>query len=172
MKTIILTILLTLSANLFASDFYTKVIYEPIETYYPKFKAAIKKNHMNVLYELDLIKQFKDKGYPAKFGKEFNTNKLDGVKTVLVCNGYVGNQVSNIDPIMMALCPIRVTLIKEGGRTTVVFLKHSSVSAPKKIKDLLITLDNVIINTIDLLDDKYMQNSVRDGGYESIHEGN
>ena len=163
--------LLALSANLFAGDFYKKVIHEPMETYYPKLQEAIKKNHMNIVYELDLIKQFKEKGYAKKFGKEFNKNKLDGVKTVLICNSYVGNQVSNIDPTMMALCPIRLTLIKEGSTTTIVFLKHSSVSAPKEIKDLLVTLDTILIHTIDLTDDKYMQDSVN-SSYESLHEGN
>lgn len=171
MKAFIVTLFLLFGANLFASEFYSKVVHESFDSYYPKLKAAIKKNHMNIIYELDLIKQFKDKGYSEKFGSEFNKNKLDGVKTLLICNGYVGNQISNLNPAMMALCPIRLTIIQDSRKLTVTFLRHDSINAPQEVKSLLTTLDTILINTIELTDDSYMQNSTR-GSYESNYEGN
>lgn len=171
MKTFIVALFMVLSANLFASDFYTKVVHDSFDNYYPKLQKSIKDNHMNVLYELKLIEQFKKKGYAKKFGKDFNKNDIDEVVTLLICNGYVGNQVSNIDPAMMALCPIKLTIIKQGRKLTVTFLRHDSVKANPKVKELLTTLDKILIHTIDLVDDEYMQGAAQDS-YESIHEGN
>ncbi len=171
MKIITAALFLLLSVNLFASEFYTKVIYEPLESYYPKLKKAIDENHMNILYEMDLIKQFKDEGYSEKFGKDFNKNNLQGVKTLLICNGYVGNQVSNLDPKMMALCPIRLTIIEENKKLTVTFLRHDTIETSKEIKSLLTKLDTILKNTIDLTTDEYMKKA-NISSYESIHEGN
>lgn len=170
MKKIMTAVLFTLlSANLFASEFYTKVVYDSFESYYPKLLKAIKDNHMNVLYEMDLIKQFKDKGYAEKFGKDFNKNNLESVKTLLICNGYVGNQISNIDPTMMALCPIRLTIIQENKKLIVTFLRHDSIETSSEVKNLLTALDKILINTIDLTTDEYMQKAKMDS-YDSRHE--
>lgn len=159
MKKIITALLFVLlSANLFASELYTKVVYDSLENYYPKLLKAISDNKMNVLYEMDLIKQFKDKGYEERFGKDFNKNNLQSIKTLLICNGYVGNQVSNIDPAMMALCPIKLTVVQEANKKLIVtFLRHDSIEISKEVKELLTTLDKILINTIDLTTDEYMQ---------------
>jgi len=171
MKKIILAMFLLLTTSVFADNIYTKEVNEPFSTYFPKLKAAIQKNHMNIIYEIDLIEKFKKSGYDKKFGADFNRNKLDKVVTLLLCNGYVGNQVSNIDPRMMALCPIRITVIKKGDKTEVVFLKSADTTDNRQVKELLATLDTILIHTIDLGLDAYMQNSAHES-YEDLHEGN
>lgn len=82
---------------------------------------------------------------------------MQGVKTLLICNGYVGNQVSNLDPKMMALCPIRLTIIEENKKLTVTFLRHDTIETSKEIKSLLTKLDTILKNTIDLTTDEYMK---------------
>ena len=170
MKTIILSLLL-LGSLLQANEIYTKTITKPFSVYFPELKKSIEKNHMGIIYEFDLVERFKKKGFDKKFGDAFNKNGLDKIVTLLICNGYVGNQVSNIDPNMMALCPIKITVIKKGAQTTITFLKYQNVTQNKEIKELLSTLHKIVINTIDLTLDKYMESSVT-GGYEEQHEGN
>jgi len=117
---------------------------------------------MHTIYELDLIERFKKAGYAKKLGKEFNKNNVKSVKTLLLCNGYVGNKVSNIYPTMMGVCPIRVTLISNGNRTKVVFVKNAHLAKNKEVKALLTTLDDIVKNTIDLTIDRYMQDAYAD----------
>ena len=160
-KTIVAFCIMNITA-LFAGEIYTKEISLPIEKYYPKLKKAITSNHMNILYEIDLLKKFKKSGYLEKFGEDFNKNHLKAVKTVLLCNGYVGNQISNIDPDMMALCPIRLTVISTASGTRVVFVKSDHLAKSRKVQRLLATLDEILIHTIDLTEDNYMHNAYTD----------
>jgi len=161
LKTIVAFCLVNFT-SLLASEIYKKEISLPIEKYYPKLKKAIRANHMNILYELDLLKKFKKSGYAKRFGKDFNKNHLKAVKTLLLCNGYVGNQISNIDPDMMALCPIRLTVISMASGTQVVFIKSDDLAKSRKVQRLLATLDEILIHTIDLTEDKYMHNAYTD----------
>jgi len=162
MKRWLIVLSILYSTILCASEVYKKEISLPIEIYYPKLIKAIKANHMNVLYELNLLEKFKASGYDKKFGSEFNKSHLKAVKTLLLCNGYVGNQVSNIDPDMMVLCPLRLTLISTAAGTRVVFVKSSHLATSPKIKQLLATLDDILIHTIDLTVDDYMKNAFSD----------
>ena len=172
MKKLLLTLLL--ATGLFASPAIHKTeINQSIKDYYPLLKKSIQDNHMNVLYELDLLDKFKKSGYAEKFGKSFNRNNIEAIKTLLLCNGFVGNQVSNIDPDMMVLCPIKITLIQSNGKTTVTFIKSADMSPNEEVAKLLKTLDQVIVNTIELTHDKYMDQAAANiGPYDSQFEGN
>lgn len=162
MYKLILATFVLCSTLLSATHIYEKEIDLPIEKYYPKLKAAIQANHMNILYELNLLDRFRKSGYAEKFGEEFNRNHLKSVKTLFLCNGYVGNQVSNIDPSMMVLCPLRLTLISRASGTKVVFIKSSHLATSKKVKRLLSTLDEILMHTIDLTLDDYMKSAFSD----------
>jgi uncharacterized protein (DUF302 family) len=152
--------MLALSSSLFASSIYKKEVPESLKSYLPKLKKSIKDNHMNILYEMDLMEKFKKSGYAKKFGADFNKNGITSVTTLLLCNGYVGNQVSNIDPDMMVLCPIKVTLIERGNTVTVSFVKNFEVATNREVKALLLTLDHILMHTIDLTIDQYMKDAI------------
>src|SRR3990167_3793289 len=86
MKKLLLGDLLLLASSSFANEVYKKEVATPHDVYMKEFKSAIEKNHMNVLYELDLIKKFKDAGYAKKFGAYFNKNKLTAATTIKFFN--------------------------------------------------------------------------------------
>jgi len=159
-KLCIIVVFLVMSTQAYSSSIHKTIINKPISEYYPELKKAIEANRMHVIYEMDLLKKFKESGYAKKFGKDFNKNKVEVVKTLLICNGYVGNQVSNIDPRMMVLCPIKITLIQRDGKTTVTFVKSASLAKNKDVKALLVTLDEIIVHTINLTNDNYMRKSI------------
>ncbi|WP_310441844.1 DUF302 domain-containing protein [Sulfurimonas sp.] len=169
MKKLLLGVLLLLASSSFANEVYKKEVATPHDVYMKEFKKAVKKNHMNVLYELDLIKKFKDAGYAKKFGADFNKNKLTAATTILLCNGYIGNQISNIDPEMMSLCPIKVSIISDGKSTKIIYTKYTGASTDREIAALLNTLDEVVINTIDLTTDEYMKKAFSSDSIESRH---
>ena len=63
---------------------------------------------------------------------------------------------------MMALCPIRLTVISTASGTQVVFIKSDDLAKSRKVQRLLATLDEILIHTIDLTEDKYMHNAYTD----------
>lgn len=171
MKKIVFILLLLLSSSLMAQGtIYKKVINEHYDLYFPKLKKAIETNHMNIISEMDLMSRFKEAGYDKKFGKDFNKNKLDKATSLIVCNGFVGNQISNIDVTMMAFCPIRITVMQQGSKTIVVFIRASGIATNPKVSSLLKSLDDVIVHTIDLTVDKFMEKSTLMDSYKGTSE--
>jgi len=153
------TLLMFLSSQVFAASIHETQVRKTIKEYYPELKKAIEDNNMHVIYELDLLERFKEAGYAEKFGNNFNKNNIVAIKTLLICNGYIGNQVSNIDTDMMVLCPIKITLIQIGKYTMVSFIKNSDLASNKEVEKLLAILDQTLVNTIALSHDSYMDNA-------------
>ena len=146
-KTIFL--LLTLSLTLFADAVYTKTYDAPMEKVYTKVLTAFDNAHLIVVSEIDILAKFKAAGLPKKFGKNFNTNKLTGIKAIIACNGWFGNEVANADPKMMAFCPVRVTLIEQDGKTTVTYVRASVASKESKAYPTLVKLEAKVIKAIE-----------------------
>lgn len=157
MKKVLVAMFLLISSVIAGDNVYKKVVNESYETYYPKLKKELEINHVNVVAEMDLIERFTQAGYAKKFGKDFNKNHLEKATSLTLCNGYIGNQVSNIDITMMAFCPIRLTILKQGDQTIVLYVKSAPSASNPKVINLLKTLDTVVINTVNLTKDPYMQ---------------
>jgi len=150
MKKIIL-VLLTLSLSLFADAVYTKTFNAPLSKVYPKIMASFDSTHLVVVSEIDILAKFKAAGLPKKFGKKFNTNNLTGIKAIIACNGWYGNAVANADPKMMAFCPVRVTLIEEDGKTSVMYVRATVAPKSSKAYPTLESLDAKVIKAIEAI---------------------
>ena len=144
-------ILLTLSLSLFADAVYTKSYDAPMAEVYPKIIASFDNSHLIVVSEIDILAKFKAAGLPKKFGKNFNTNHLTGIKAIIACNGWFGNEVANADPKMMAFCPVRVTLIEEDGKTTVTYVRASVANPESKAYPTLQKLEAKVIKAIEAI---------------------
>lgn len=159
MKKIVLGLLLVASSLFAIDNVYKRVVNESYDSYLPKLKKEMEINHINVISEIDLVQRFTQAGYDKKFGKDFNKNKLEKATSLVLCNGYIGNQVSNIDINMMAFCPIKLTVLSQGGKTIVLYVKSAPNASNKKVVPLLNKLDTVVINTVNLTKDQYMQSA-------------
>jgi len=148
MKKIVL-LLLTLSLSLFADAVYTKTYNAPMAKVYPKIMASFENAHLIVVSEIDILAKFKAAGLPETFGTNFNTNKLTGIKAIIACNGWFGNEVANADPKMMAFCPVRVTLIEEDGKTTVTYVRATVANKESKAYPTLKKLEAKVIQAIE-----------------------
>ena len=148
MKKIIL-VFLTLSLSLFADTVYTKTYDAPMAKIYPKVLSSFDNAHLIVVSEIDILGKFKAAGLPKTFGKNFNTNNLTGIKAIIACNGWFGNEVANADPKMMAFCPVRVTLIEREGKTTVTYVRASVASKESKAYPTLVKLEAKVIKAIE-----------------------
>jgi len=149
MKKILLACLLTLSVWAADSNVY-KVNYnvgvdKVLNNILTKFKAE----GLVVVWQLDILEEFKSKGLDKKFGENFNKAGLSAVKTIIVCNGKFGNDIINADSDMMAYCPVRVTLTEKDGVTTVLYVRPTSAPKDSKGYPSLVELDKKITTSIE-----------------------
>ena len=150
MKKLLLTLLLMLTP-LMADGVYKLTLSEKSTTVYTKLLKSLDENHLIVVSEIDILGKFKKAGLPKKFGKEFNTNNLTAIKAVIACNGYFGNYIANADANMMGLCPVRITLVEKNGKTTILFVKPTSVSGKSKANAMIAKLEAKVISAINAL---------------------
>ena len=149
MKKIIL--LLALSLSLFADAVYTKTYNAPMAEVYPKILTSFDNAHLIVVSEIDILGKFKAAGLPEAFGKNFNTSKLTGIKAIIACNGWFGNEVANADPKMMAFCPVRVTLIERDGKTIITYVRATVANKDSKAYPTLVKLEAKVIKAIEAI---------------------
>jgi uncharacterized protein (DUF302 family) len=68
-------------------------------------------------------------GFAERWGEGLNRSAVDGIRSILVCNVWNANQVSNADPDQLALCPLRVHLVEKDGVTRVLFARPAVIAA-------------------------------------------
>lgn len=146
MKKICLVVLM--SVGLWANSVFTHTLDRPMEEVYRELLEKFAQAHLVVVSEINILQKFKDVGLPKKFGENFNTNELTGIRAIIACNGWFGNEVANADPEMMAFCPIRVTLIEKDGKTTLMFVRPGVAPKETKAYGVLLKLEDKVISTI------------------------
>ena len=147
MRLILLLFLLTIStlSPAIAGGIFKKTVQMNFDTAYKHVYTALEKHRFFVIDEIDMgesLARFKDKW------KDFNLNKLEQQKIMIICNGWYANQVGNADTDMLALCPMRVTLLHKNGMTTVLFAKPSTFAADSKALPILTEIETTITGAI------------------------
>ncbi len=119
----------------------------PLEQVYPKVYAALEANRFFVVFEADIGANLSR--FAERWGDDYNRNHLTGIRSMVVCNGWYANQVSNLDPDMLALCPLRLTLIEQAGKTRVLFARPSVIAAGSPALAILKEVESLVIRAID-----------------------
>ena len=104
---------------------YEKQIKGDLDKNYDKLYKSLEASGFYVIFEPDVGKNLD--GLAKEIGKEYNLNKLEGIRSMIFCNARYANRLSNLDPAALALCPLHVTLIQKADMTTVLFIKPSAV---------------------------------------------
>lgn len=148
MKKIILILAMCLS--LWANNVYVKVVNLPMAGVYESLLKSLSDNSLTVVTQIDILKKLHASGLAKKLGKDFNTNHLTGIKSIIACNGSIANTIANTDPTMMSFCPIRVTLVEQEGKTTITYVKATSAPKDSKAYTHLKKLEGKVIKSIDI----------------------
>jgi len=98
----------------------------PMMETYKAVTAALEGARFWVVYEVDLGSNLA--GFAERWGEDLNRNKLDEIRSIVVCNAWYANQVSNADPDLLALCPLRVNLVEKDGVTRVLFARPTVIA--------------------------------------------
>lgn len=99
----------------------------PMERTYQAVSVALEEARFWIVFEADLGASMA--GFAERWGEDLNRNALDGIRSIVVCNAWYANQVSNADPDLLALCPLRVNLVEKEGITRVLFARPTVIAA-------------------------------------------
>ncbi len=148
MKKLLFVCLLVISVWGSKTNVFSITYSSSVDTVESNLLEHFKSARLVVPWKLDILEEFKKKGLDKKFGKKFNIANLTAVRTIIACNGKFGNMIMSADPVMMAYCPIRITLIEKDGKTTVLFVRPSSAPQDSKAYKMLVKLEKKVIKAI------------------------
>jgi uncharacterized protein (DUF302 family) len=128
------------------SPIYQQSVHKPVAEVYDAVYGALESAKFFVVFEANIGKNLA--GFADKWGAEYNKNSLTAIRSMVFCNGWYANQVSNLDPTMLALCPLHLTIIEQAGSTTVLFNRPSLVAAGSAAQPVLLEVENKVIAAI------------------------
>jgi len=126
---------------------YTKTVDKPMEAVYDSVYAALESEKFWIVFEANMGKNLA--GFAKKWEDNYNQNKLESIRSMVFCNGWYANKVSNLDPTMLAICPLSVTLTQKDGKTTVQFVKPSMLAVGSPAQATLKEVEEIIIGALE-----------------------
>jgi uncharacterized protein (DUF302 family) len=115
------------------------------QVYGPLYKA-LEEEGFYVVFEANIGRNISR--FAEKWGENYNRNELDGIRSMVFCNGWYANEVSNADPSLLALCPLRLTLIERKGSTTALFARPTVIAADSPARKVLTRVEQEVIAVI------------------------
>ncbi len=126
---------------------YVKKRRKPLSILYKRIFTALEHNGYFILIEPNIGKNLSH--FAQRWGSNYNKNKLEEIRSMVFCNAWFANKVGNADPHMLALCPLRITLIQKGNLTTIVFVRPGKVAVDSPARDVAEELEKDIIRIIE-----------------------
>jgi len=150
LRTLILITALLTSMAAHASDpqaIFSAEKKADFETTYQAVYKSLEDNKFFVVFEPDIGASV------GRFGKNwdnYNQNKLERIKSMVFCNGWLANKMSNADPKFLALCPLRLTMTHKQGVTTVLFVRPDFVAKGSKAEAVAKEITQGVIEAIEV----------------------
>lgn len=121
-------------------------IKQPMNKVYKRLFTTLENNGYFILFEPNIGRNLAH--FAKRWGKDYNKNKLEQIRSMVFCNGWYANQVSNYDPDMLALCPLHLTLTAKEGVTSILFVRPSQVSRNSAANTIATELEQDIVRII------------------------
>lgn len=119
---------------------------KPMSEVYDWVYKELEQQGFYVVFEANIGKNLNNSA--AKWGTDYNQSKLQGIRSLVFCNGWYANLVSNADPTMLAICPLHLTLIEKNGTTTALFVRPAVIAANSPAHAVLLQVEEKVINAI------------------------
>lgn len=127
---------------------YDRTVKGDMNDVYKKIFTALENNGYFVTFELNLGKNLSH--FAKRWGKEYNKNKLKSIRSMIFCNGSYANQLSNVDPSLLALCPLHISLYTKDHETHILFVRPGKVAGRSKAQKIAKELEDDVIRTIEV----------------------
>lgn len=121
-------------------------VQKPVDAVYDTLYKALENDGFFVVFEANIGKNLAR--FEQKWGEDYNRNKLDAIRSMVFCNGWYANAVSNADPRMLALCPLRLSLIEKAGETTVLFARPTVIAGDSPARKILQRVEDDVVAVI------------------------
>ncbi|MDH3979992.1 MAG: DUF302 domain-containing protein [Gammaproteobacteria bacterium] len=118
-----------------------------LEVVYNSVYKSLEENRFFVVFEPNIGRNLA--GFAERWGDDYNRNGLQGIRAMVFCNGWYANQVSNLEPQLLALCPLHLSVYRQGDRTHVVFVRPGLVGKDSKAEALLQELEADVSKAIE-----------------------
>lgn len=126
---------------------YEGKVQEQLEPVYKRLFTALENNGYYVVFEPNIGKNLSH--FAKRWGDDYNKNKLEAIRSMVFCNGWYANQVSNADPAMLALCPLHISVVHKEGTTWVYFVRPGKVAAGSPAETIAQEIEQDVIRTIE-----------------------
>ena len=151
----VLVVLMQCWSSVYAGDaqnvnsaVYQQTVNKPVSAVYDKLYKSLEDARFFVVFEPNIGANLAR--FSEKWGDEYNRNNISEIRSMIFCNGWYANKVSNLDPDMLGFCPLHVTLIERDGKTTVLFNRPGAIVKNSPAKDLLVKIESEVIAAIEL----------------------
>jgi len=125
---------------------YRQQVDKPVSAVYDKLYKSLEDARFFVVFEPNIGKNLAR--FSEKWGDDYNRNNLSVIRSMIFCNGWYANKVSNLDPNMLGFCPLHLTLIEREGKTTVLFNRPGVIAQNSPARELLVKIEGEVIEAI------------------------
>ena len=127
---------------------YDRTVQGQMAEVYKNVFTALENNSYFVIFEPNIGKNLSH--FAKRWGEDYNKNKLKSIRSMVFCSAWYANQISNIDPSMLALCPLRITLYTKDNETHILFVRPGKVAGTSKAQKVAKELEDDVIRTIEV----------------------
>ncbi len=129
------------------NDFIYKInIESEFDPLYDRAYKSLEDSNFYVVRELNIGATMKKN--KARWGDDYNKNGFEEVRTLVLCNPWYANEVLNLDPELIALCPLAVAFLHKAGSTTIIYGRRAPIAEASAAHDILNEVDSIIITAI------------------------
>lgn len=125
---------------------YRQQVDKPVVDVYDSVYKSLEEARFFVVFEPDIGANLAR--FSEKWGEDYNRNNISAIRSMVFCNGWYANKVSNLDPDMLGFCPLHLTLTEHAGKTTVLFNRPSVIAQNSPAKALLVEIEAEVISAI------------------------
>ena len=108
---------------------------------------SMENNRLYVVFEPDIGHNLA--GLAERWGEDYNRNRLGGIRSMVFCSAGYSNRVSNLEPRLLALCLLHLTLYRQDNMTHLVFLRPTVAGAGSKAAALLQELESEVAAAVE-----------------------
>jgi uncharacterized protein (DUF302 family) len=141
-----LLMLVNLTAYAETNSIFTVSTRGDFDLVYKHVYTALENNRLFVVFEPDIGSNLSR--FSKRWGDNYNRNKLERIKSMVFCNAWYANEVSNKVINMVAMCPLHITLTHKEGITSVHFVRPDRVAKGSEAESVAKDLTNLVIKAI------------------------
>lgn len=127
---------------------YDRTVQGGMNEVYKNIFTALENNSYYVIFEPNIGKNLSH--FAKRWGSDYNTNNLKSIRSMVFCSAWYANKISNLDPSMLALCPLRITLYTKDNETHILFVRPGKVAETSKAQKIAKELEDDVIRTIEV----------------------